>query len=121
MAYRVNLASDLRHRAAIRRMGRATEKDALGQYPVAPETVATVWCSVTPQTGSLLSGRPAETQLSRTTHKVVIRYRRGITADMWLEIAGETYDILYILDPYLRHESLELFCEVRANGSAERV
>ena len=40
---------------------------------------------------------------------------------MWLEIAGETYDILYILDPYLRHETLEIFCEVRANGSTKRV
>ena len=113
MAYRINLASDLRHRAVIRRMAQGCEKDALGQYPVEPERVATVWCSVTPQTGSLLSGRPAETQLSRTTHKVTIRYRKGIT--------GETYDILYILDPYLRHETLEIFCEVRANGSTERV
>ena len=23
------------------------------------------------------------------------------------------YDILYVLDPYLRHETLELFCEVK--------
>ena len=113
MAYRINLASDLRHRAVIRRMAQGCEKDALGQYPVEPERVATVWCSVTPQTGSLLSGR--------TPHKVTIRYRKGITADMWLEIEGETYDILYILDPYLRHETLEIFCEVRANGSTERV
>ena len=83
--------------------------------------MAVVWCGVTPQTGSLLTGRPAETVLSRTTHKVTIRYRPGITADMWLEIGGEPYDILYILDPYLRHETLELFCEVRGNGSGERV
>lgn len=121
MAYRVNLASDLRHRAVIKRLARAEEKDALGQYPVVEETVATVWCGVTPQTGSLLTGRPAETQLSKTTHKVVMRYRPGMTADMWLEIAGETFDILYILDPYLRHETLEIFCEVRANGSGKRV
>ncbi len=117
MAYRVNLASDLRHRCVIKRLAQGAEKDALGQYPAAEEMVAKVWCGVTPQTGSLLTGRPAETQLSRTTHKVTIRYRRGITPDMWLEIGGEAYDILYILDPYLRHETLELFCEGRANGS----
>ena len=121
MAYRVNLASDLRSRAAIKRLAPAEEKDALGQYPVVEKTVAVVWCGVTPQTGSLLTGRPAETVLSRTTHKVTIRYRPGITADMWLEIGGEPYDILHILDPYLRHETLELFCEVRGNGSGERV
>ena len=34
MAYRVNLASDLRSRAAIKRLAPAEEKDALGQYPV---------------------------------------------------------------------------------------
>lgn len=113
MAYRVNLASDLRQRAVIKRLVQGTKKDALGQYPAVEEIVAKAWCGVTPQTGSLLAGRPAETQLSRTTHKVTIRYRKGITPDMWLEIAGVRYDILYILDPYLRHESLELFCEVR--------
>jgi len=72
---------------------------------------------VTPQTGSLLSGRAAETTISRTTHKVTIRYRKGLTEDMWLEIEGETYDILYILDPYMRHEWLEIFCEVRTRGN----
>lgn len=116
MAYRVNLASDLNRRCTVKRKAQGTEKDALGQYPVTEETVATLWCGVTPQTGSLLTGRPAETQLSKTTHKVTIRYRRGITPDMWLEIGGEVYDILYILDPYLRHETLEIFCEVRAGG-----
>ncbi|MBD9247272.1 MAG: head-tail adaptor protein [Clostridiales bacterium] len=117
MSYKVNLASDLRHRAAIRRMVTATERDELGQYPVLENTVCTVWCAVVPQTGSLLSGRVADTQISRTTHKVVIRYRPGITEDMWMEIGGVRYDVLYILDPYLRHETLELFCEVRTDGS----
>ena len=79
MSYKVNLASDLRHRAAIRRMVTATERDKLGQYPVVEETVAKVWAGVTPQTGSLLSGRAAETTISRTTHKVTIRYRKGLT------------------------------------------
>lgn len=113
MSYRVNLASDLRVRGALWQMATSAEKDALGQYPVSPQKVADLWCSVVPQTGSLLTGRPAETQLSRTTHKVIIRYRKGVTPDMWLEIQGQRYDILYILDPYLRHEALELFCEVR--------
>lgn len=116
MADRVNLGSDLKHRAVIMHMVQGKEKDALGQYPVEEKPFAVVWCGVTPQTGSLLAGRPAETKLSRTTHKVVIRYRRGITPDMWLVIDGETYDILYVLDPYLAHDRLELFCEVRFHG-----
>lgn len=116
LAYFDRLTSKLQSKAVIRKMAPTAEKDELGQYPVAPTTVATVWCQVVPQTGSLLNGRAGETQLSRTTHKVVIRYRKDVTPDMWLEIEGDRYDILYILDPYLKHISLEIFCEVRADG-----
>jgi len=96
----------------------APEKDELGQYPVEPTIVATVWCAVIPQTGSLLQGRPGETELARTTHKIVIRYRPDVTPDMWMEVQGVRYDILYVMDPYHDHTTLELFCEVRADGSA---
>ena len=88
MSYRVNLASDLRVRGSLSQMGTAPEKDALGQFPAVQQKICDLWCGVVPQTGSLLTGRPAETQLSRTTHKVVIRYRKGVTPDMWLEIRG---------------------------------
>ena len=47
---------------------------------------------------------------------MTIRYRKGVTPDMWMEIQGQRYEILYILDPYLRHETLELFCEVNDDG-----
>lgn len=106
-------AGKLNRRAEIWKNGLSATKDALGQYPQEDKLVATVWCMLTPQTGSLLSGRAADTQLSRTTHKVVIRYRPGITPDMWLVIGGVRYEILYVLDPYLSHVSLEIFCEVR--------
>lgn len=113
MKYHDNLSSLLTQKATIMKNGVGTVKDALGQYPQADTTVATVWCGVIPQTGSLLSGRAAETQLTRTTHKVVMRYRTDIKPDMWLIIGGVRYDILYILDPYLLHERLEVFCEVK--------
>lgn len=113
MSYRRNLASDLRHRGLIKRMGTGTDRDELGQVPVEEETVCSVWCAVIPQTGSLLNGRPGETELARTTHKICIRYREGITPDMWVEVYGVKYDILYVMDPYVNHVLLELFCEVR--------
>lgn len=117
LAYFDHLTSKLQSKAVIWKMETATEKDELGQYPVGPTPIRTVWCQVVPQTGSLLNGRAGETQISRTTHKVIIRYRTGITPDMWLEIGGVRYDILYILDPYLKHISLELFCEARYGDS----
>ena len=106
MRYFNSMSSILNRKAVIKKLGNAAEKDELGQYPAEEQTVATVWAGV-------LSGRAAETQLSRTTHKVVIRYRKDVTPDMWLIIGGQRYDILYILDPYLQHERLEIFCEVR--------
>lgn len=116
IAYFDRLSSKLTSKGVIKVMGPGDEKDEAGQYPAVEKTVATVWCQVVPQTGSLLTGRPGETVLARTTHKIVMRYRKGITPDMWVEVEGEKYDILYILDPYLKHISLELFCEVRFHG-----
>ena len=116
IAYFDRLSSKLTSKGIIKVMGTAEEKDETGQYPAEEQTVAAVWCQVVPQTGSLLTGRPGETVLARTTHKIVMRYRKDITPDMWVEVDGERYDILYILDPYLKHISLELFCEVKFYG-----
>ena len=117
IAYFDRLSSKLTSKGVIKVMGQGEEKEETGQYPAVEKTVAAVWCQVVPQTGSLLTGRPGETVLARTTHKIVMRYRKDITPDMWVEVEGEKYDILYILDPYLKHVWLELFCEVRNDGS----
>ena len=116
IAYFDRLSSKLTSKGIIKVMGTAEEKDETGQYPAEAQTVAAVWCQVVPQTGSLLTGRPGETVLARTTHKIVMRYRKDITPDMWVEVEGERYDTLYVMDPYLKHISLELFCEVRFYG-----
>lgn len=117
ISYDDSLASNLNQRAQIWKNGTSATKDALGQYPQEDQPVATVWAGVIPQTGSLLTGRTAETMLTKTTHKIILRYRTDLTPDMWLTVGGVRYDILYILDPYLRHERLEVFCEVRFDGS----
>lgn len=90
----------------------ATEKNRLGQYPKEDKKLFDVWGAVLPQTGGLLNGRPADTTLTRTTHKIVLRYNDKITSANWFVYNGVRYDILYILDPYLNSERLECFCEV---------
>ena len=95
-----HLSSMLQHIAELWHNVESKEMDELGQYPIVPTLIGNVYCAVVPQTGSLLSGRMADTTLSRTTHKIVI-------------IEGQRYDILYILDPYLNKERLEIFCEVK--------
>lgn len=111
------LSSELNKRATIKHMVTSQERDKLGQYPVEEQTVGTVWAKVTPMTGSLLTGRAAETELSQTTHKITVRWRPDLRPDMWFVVDGEIYDILYIMDPYHDHEKLEIFCEVRIRGN----
>ncbi|MFI8716146.1 phage head closure protein [Brevibacillus brevis] len=42
---------------------------------------------------------------------VTIQYRLGITADMFVKIEGQRYDIRFIEDPFNRHETLVLQLE----------
>lgn len=90
----------------------STTKNRLGQYPKEEKKLFEVWAAIIPQTGSLLSGRQADTTLTRTTHKIVMRYNKNITSANWFIYNGTRYDILYIMDPYLNGERLECFCEV---------
>lgn len=92
--------------------GKATEKNELGQYDTVETKLKEIWAAVIPQTGSLLSGRSADTEFSQTTHKIVTRYRRDLKPDRWFVYDGQRYNILYILDPYNNHERLEIFCKV---------
>lgn len=69
------------------------------------------WASIEPRTGSLLSGRTADTMLSKTTHKITIRYREDIDYSCWIVYAGRRFDIDYVNDPYLDKRYLELFVQ----------
>lgn len=107
-----NLSSILRQKVELWGNRKSEERNRLGQYEIAPQQIKEVWAAVIPQTGSLLQGRAADTTLSRTTHKIIIRYDEAIREDMWFIIEGKRYDILYILNPYLNNERLEIFAEV---------
>lgn len=109
-------ATRLNKRADIKVLAESPVKDELGQYPIVEQLVASVWCAVIPQAGSMLNGRQADTLLTKTTHKIIIRYRDDIRDNMWIECGGEIYSILYILNPYLERETLEIFCEVKHDG-----
>lgn len=40
--------------------------------------------------------------------RITIRHRSGVDADMRIEFGGQQYAITSIIDPYMRHVSLEL-------------
>lgn len=69
------------------------------------------WASIVPKTGSLISGRPADTIVSKTTHMIKIRYNSwpGLKSKDWIIFNGHRYDIDYILNPYFKNEFYEIF------------
>lgn len=108
----LRLSSMLKNRLEVWAIETAKEKNKLGQYPKQEKKQFEVYGAILPQTGGLLNNRPADTVLTRTTHKIVCRYNKHITSANWFVYNGVRYDILYILDPYLNGERLECFCEV---------
>lgn len=107
-----NLSSILQRKIELWGNRKSSEPNRLGQYEIVPQQIKSIWAAVIPQTGSLLQGRAADTTLARTTHKVIIRYDKNVSEDMWFVIDNNRYDILYILNPYLNNERLEVFTEV---------
>lgn len=107
-----HLASILNSKCELWRNERCPIMNELGQRPIMPVKVAVLRCGIVPQTGTLLAGRVGDTALTKTTHKIIIRWYKDIKSDDWLIIDGQRYNIIYSLDPYNNHERLELFCEV---------
>lgn len=88
-----------------------TERNELGAWLSFDAVKLECWAKMETRTGSLLSGRSAETKLSKTTHKFVVRYDERITPDCWIVYDGHRYDIDYISDPDFTKHWMEIFAE----------
>lgn len=101
---------ELRHRIDV--YGNIQIENELGEIDYSPSKIKTIWASIVPQTGKL-QVQQVNTILSNVTHKIIVRYGAGkdITQDMYIIFRGHRFDIKYILNPYFKNESLELFCE----------
>lgn len=101
---------DLRNRVDV--FGNVKYENELGEESYKFMKIMDLWASVVPQTGKLQS-QQAETVLTNVTHKVIVRYTAGqaITKDMQIVFRGHRFEIKYILNPYFRNETLELFCQ----------
>lgn len=106
------LSTMLNKRVEVWKSEKSSERDRLGQYPVENKLYTTAYACIIPQTGGLLHGRSADTALTRTTHKILMRYRDDIKSDMWFIVDGVRYDILYVMNTNHNNERLEVFCEV---------
>ena len=74
--------------------------------------IKTIYANIVPQTGSLQK-QAADTIPANVTHKIIVRYSAGkdITKDMQFYFKNRRFEIRYILNPFERNETLEIFCQ----------
>ena len=96
----------LRHSVTIQR--RASGVDASGAANGAWTDVATVRAAIWPLRGKELYA--AQQANSEVELRVRIRYLDGITSTMRVSWQGRVFEILYVIDPELRHVTLDLMC-----------
>lgn len=83
--------------------------DGGGGYALAWTTVATTWAAIQPITGG---EQLAAMQLaSPVTHRVVIRYRPGVSAGMRAKLGARLFNIRAVIDRAESKRYLELLCE----------
>ncbi|WP_456273626.1 phage head closure protein [Bacillus sp. AK031] len=76
------------------------------------QKIKTISAALVPQTGSL-QRQQADTIMTNVTHKIIVRYGVGkeITKDMQIRFRGHRFEIKYILNPFFKNETLEIFCQ----------
>lgn len=102
---------DLKHKITIWQKGPTGETTELGADKIEDNAFYTCWAKLESRTGSLLTGRAADTKLSKTTHKFTIRYTNKIAPDCWIIYDGRRFDIDYINDPDFSKHWLEIFVQ----------
>ena len=90
------------------------QTDDLGFDTFTDAVHCTCWASIEPARGKVFyeMERRADTEYS----KITIRWRPSITHDMKVKYQDHLYDIDTIVDPYMRHEALELYCTEEIRG-----
>ena len=90
---------------------RTGEQTELGADEMAERMFYECWARIEPRTGSLLTGRAADTMLSKTTHKITVRYDARISYGCWIIYNGHRFEIDYISDAYFDKRYLELYVQ----------
>lgn len=72
------------------------------------DDVCTVWANIKPIAGK--EYYQAETIESELTHRIIMRYRKGITPEMRVVYKGRIFYIQSVINDYERNVSLQLMC-----------
>ena len=111
-----NTASRLRHRLTLQQEVQAS--DGAGGYTRSWEDIAELWGEIIPLTGSGSSARGsgketlfAEQMQSEISHRILLRYRSGVTTAMRLQYENRLFNIRMVADINERHNTLELLVQ----------
>lgn len=101
----------LSHKIEVWHYRKTGESNELGADEIQEELLLTRWAKLESRTGSLLTGRVADTRLSKTTHKFTVRYTNAIKPDCWILYDNRRFTIDYINDPDFSKHWLEIFVQ----------
>jgi len=106
----------LRHRVTVQ--SRAAGVDASGAANGAWTDAlgGAVWAAIWPLRGKELYA--AQQAISQVETRIRIRYRAGITPQMRVFWQGRVFEVLYVIDPELRHVTLDLLCHEIHEGAS---
>lgn len=87
-------------------------ENSIGETSYRYDKIKSIWAKIVPQTGSL-QVQQADTILTNVTHKIIVRYggNNDITKDMEIKFKDRKYEIRFILNPFERNETLEIFVQ----------
>lgn len=102
----------LRHRINI--LAPSKTHDAAGQ-PGDPIAFSTAWAQITALLGRELA--QAQQVVSEVTHRITIRYRKNITAEMFVQYQARVFQIQAVLNPDEQTKLLQLLCVERNDGT----
>lgn len=109
------LTGKLRHRITIQRLvAGSPPQNAVGEPDVAWTDYVPAYASIDPVTGA--EPFMAQQQFPKVSHKVRIRYRSGVTADMRVVFGARYFDIKAVLNWGERNRELLLLCEEGVNN-----
>ncbi|NBX02713.1 MAG: head-tail adaptor protein [Alphaproteobacteria bacterium] len=102
-----NTTSRLRHKLLLQQEVRLS--DGVGGYAKSWQNIAELWAEIKPVSGNeqLFAGQVQST----ASHKVLLRYRSGITVGMRFVFDGRTFNIRSVFNVDERRDTLELLVQ----------
>jgi SPP1 family predicted phage head-tail adaptor len=113
---RIN-AGKYRHIVTLQRLKQANQ-NAYGETSVNDENnwedFLTLRVGIFPLSGRELLGLQGDVKLSEVSHRVVLRYTKGITSDMRLKFGNRIFEMISPpVNSYERNDELLIFCKER--------